>query len=69
MMAITLDEILEIIKDALKKEKAPHGKTAMLVFMEKAIRTTYIDALTDMKEQLIPIPMSLIDDKDPGLRE
>ena len=69
LLCIELNEILELIKTALKTEKAPVGKLGTMVYLEKAVRTTYIDPLTEMKDDLVKIPISVIEDKDASLRD
>ena len=69
LLSVELSEILEIILNGLKAEKAPAGKTAIMAYLEKAVRTTYIDPLRDMKDELVKIPMSVIEDKDASLRD
>jgi hypothetical protein len=69
MLSIELGEILEIITSGLKAEKAPAAKVAMMAYLEKAIRTTYIDPLRAIKDELAKIPKSYIEDSNAPMRD
>ena len=44
-------------------------KLNILVFLERAILTTYIDMLEDTKDQISPVVMKVIEEKDPAGRD
>ena len=44
-------------------------KLNILIFLEKAIRITYKDMLEDTKDQICPIVMKVIEEKDPSARD
>ena len=65
---IQLGEIVENLK-AVKTEKTPLTKLNIAVFIEKAIRVTYIDDLEDIVDAIGPLAVSVSDEKDAGLRD
>ena len=67
-MCVDLNELMESIPTGLK-DKSPEVKKQVLVFLEKAIQTTYIDQLEEIQAELLPAVQSLTDDKDNDIRE
>lgn len=68
MMCCELGEICESFSQ-IKTEKTPLIKLNIAVFMERAIRTTYIDQLEDLVDRLAPIAVALSDEKDAATRD
>jgi hypothetical protein len=69
MMGIEIGEIIETLQKAVKAEKLPYAKAHIAVFIERSIRTTYIDQLEEMVDSLAPMAVTFSDDKDGGLRD
>ena len=65
---ITLGEIVENLK-AVKTDKAPHAKLTITQFIERAIRTTYVDDLEAIVDNIGPLMVGVSDEKDAGLRD
>ena len=63
-----LSELVEFLPQ-IEKEKAPATKLNILVFLERAILKTYIDVLEDIKDQLTPLIMKMLEEKDPNCRD
>ena len=63
-----LSELIEFLPQ-IEKEKAPAVKQNILIFMERAILKTYIDVLEDIKDQLTPLVMKMLDEKDANCRD
>jgi len=68
MMCINLDEIVEHL-GAAKTEKMPLTKQNIMVFLERAIRTTYIDCLEEIVDKLAPLAVAVSDEKDAACRD
>ena len=69
MMCIEFGEIMEILDAAVKKEKLPLAKQNIAIFMERSIRTTFIDQLEEIVDKLAPLAVTFTDDKDANLRD
>ena len=54
---------------AVKTEKSPLTKLKISVFIEKALRVTYIDDLEDIVDAIGPLAVSVSDEKDANLRD
>ena len=63
-----LSELVEFLPQ-IEKEKAPATKLNILDFLERAILKTYIDVLEDIKDQLAPLVMKMLEEKDPNCRD
>lgn len=63
-----LSELVEFLPQ-IEKEKAPAVKQNIMVFLERAILKTYIDVLEDIKDQLTPLVMKMLDEKDANCRD
>ena len=68
MRCINLAEIIEPL-EASKTEKMPLTKQNIMVFTERAIRTTYIDTLEEIVDKLAPLALAVADEKDANCRE
>ena len=68
MMCIELGEIMETL-GAVKAEKLALIQQQIMVFTERAIRTTYIDHLEEIAEAIAGIAVSLSENKDTALRD
>lgn len=68
MLCVELADLIEFLPQ-IEKEKAPAVKLNILVFLERAILITYIDMLEDIKDQISPVVMKVIEEKDPACRE
>lgn len=68
MMCINLAEIIEPL-EAIKTEKMPLTKQNIMIFTERAIRTTYIDTLEGIVDKLVPLALAVADEKDASCRE
>lgn len=68
MMSIELGECCESLA-AIKTEKMPLAKMNMAIFMEKAIRTTYIDQLEEIVDKIAPLAVFVSDEKDATCRD
>lgn len=69
MMSIEFGEIMEILDAAIKKEKLPLAKQNIAIFMERSIRTTFIDQLEEIANKLAPMAITFTEDKDANLRD
>ena len=68
LVCAELSELVEFLPQ-IEKEKAPAVKQNILVFMERAILKTYIDVLEDIKDQLTPLVMKMLEEKDANCRD
>ena len=67
-MCCSLGEILDHFS-AIKTEKTPHGKISIAVFLERTIRTTYIDPLEEVSESVAKLAVQISEDTNAGLRD
>lgn len=63
-----MGEIVENLK-AVKTEKTPLTKLNIAVFIERALRQTYVDDLEEIVDALGPLAVSVSDEKDANLRD
>jgi hypothetical protein len=68
LMCIELGEVCEFLT-VVKTEKMPLAKMNMAIFMERALRTTFIDALEEIVDKLAPIAVMVSDEKEVTCRE
>lgn len=68
MMGIELGEILETL-GAVKAEKLTYVQASIMVFTERAIKTTYIDHLEEIADTIAGIAVGLSENKDNALRD